>query len=106
MGKFYFKEHTNCPPTFLQIVGWTKSAKDNKTKRIYVYVRKVPLIVNHRSNGGNWEFDHDIIKKYCEEITEPILSHKKDWDTLTAIFNPTTNEVKYRGNSIQSRNFD
>lgn len=81
LGKFYFASHINKPPTFLQVVGWTAGAERPDAKRRYVYVRKVPLHINHAHTGGSWEIDYDIIKEFATQVKSP-------------------NEIKHDGNAI------
>lgn len=100
LGKFYFYKHINAPPSFLQIVGWTKGAENPNIKRVNVYVRKVPLIISNGLNGGSWEFDKNIINEYSKNITNPIFTNKKGLVDGNAIFLNNGMEIKYKGNII------
>jgi len=102
LGKFYFIAHNNSPPTFLQVVGWTKGAERPEAKRQYVYVRKVPLVVRHGLGRGHWEFDDNIIKKYAMEITTPI--HKSV--DGNAIIIGGAHFLRYQGITVPQKTFD
>lgn len=100
LGKFYFEAHPHCPPTFLQVVGWTINATNESKKRVYVYVRKVPLLINNSPNGGYWHFDHDVIKKYQEEIQKPVHSCKSSIVSGNAILIPGGKFLRYSGITV------
>lgn len=100
LGKFYFEAHPHCPPTFLQIVGWTKGAEKLGKKRVYVYVRKVPLLINNSPNGGYWHFDYDVIKRFQQEITNPIHSCKSPLVNGNAIIIPGGKFLRYSGVTV------
>lgn len=95
LGKFYFAEHSNSPPTFLQIIGWTKKAEAPSTQRMYVYVRRVPLNVQHSHCNGRWNFNRQIIDDYSAEIKTPLY---KSVDS--AIIIPGGDHIRYRGITV------
>nr|QBK87313.1 MAG: hypothetical protein LCMAC201_02230 [Marseillevirus LCMAC201] len=107
LGQFYFTTHSNSPPTFLQVVGWTKGAERPDAKRRYVYVRKVPLQICGGLNGsGRWEFDEDLIKRYATDITKSV---HKSTDTLVdgnAIIIDGAHFLRYQSITIPLRRFD
>jgi len=72
LGKFYIAVHDKAPPTFIQIIGWTKNSEKPDCKRTYFYVRKVPFNLEHTYLGGQWSFDQKIIDEYSREIKTPI----------------------------------
>lgn len=102
LGKFYFLEHNRLSPTFVQIVGWTKKAEED-VKRRYVYVRKVPLIIERGNNGGQWSFDHSIIKKYKMEIIEPVHNRCDVVDANAILIDEVF--LRYNGITLQQRVF-
>ncbi len=106
LGQFYFQTHASCPPTFLQVVGWTKGAERPEAKRRYVYVRKVPLNVSHSFGGGEWQFDSEVIKKYATEITKPIHKSKDLKVNGNAIVIPGAHFLRYQGQTVPQYKFD
>ncbi len=105
LGQFYFTTHTNAPPTFLQVIGWTKGAEQPNTKRHYVYVRKVPLVVRHGLCGGRWEFDNNIIEKYASEITTPVRKNTPQVDG-NAIVIEGAHFIRYQSITVQQKTFE
>ena len=100
LGKFYFQSHTHCPPTFLQVVGWTVGAEREDAKRRYVYVRKVPLRVNNSPSGGKWDYDYDVIREYNEEITEPVYNSNSPLVNGNAILIPGGEFLRYQSITV------
>ena len=100
LGNFYFEAHNHCPPTFLQIVGWTRGAEKKDTKRLYVYVRKVPLLIKNSPTGGFWYIDHDLVNNYYKEITVPIHSSKSPLVSGNAIIIPGGKFLRYSGVTV------
>ncbi len=104
LGQFYFTTHSNAPPTFIQVIGWTKGAERPEAKRRYVYVRKVPFILQHGYGGGKWEFDDDAIKQYATEITEPI--HNPKAGDGNAIVIDGAHFLRYHSITVPLKQFD
>lgn len=105
LGQFYFATHYNTPPTFLQVVGWTKGAENSDAKRQYVYVRKVPLRIKQNVNGGQWEFDENVIKNYAVEIKTPIRKHS-GIVAGNAIVIEGAHFIRYQGMTVPIQKFD
>jgi hypothetical protein len=105
LGQFYFTTHTNTPPTFLQVIGWTKGAEQPTAKRLYVYVRKVPLVVSHGRCGGCWEFDNNIIEKYASEITTPVRKNTPQVDG-NAIVIEGAHFIRYQSITVPQKTFE
>lgn len=103
LGQFYFQAHNNTPPTFLQVTGWTKGAEREETKRLYVYVRKVPLRVHNYMGNGEWLFDEEIIQKYATEITSPIHDNKNKLVDGNAIIIPGGDFLRYQGVTVPKK---
>ncbi len=106
LGQFYFQTHASCPPTFLQVVGWTKGAERPEAKRHYVYVRKVPLKIIHSFGGGEWQFDEEVIKKYATEITKPIHKSTGSLVSGNAIVILGAHFLRYQSQTVPHRKFD
>jgi hypothetical protein len=100
LGKLYFSEHNNRPPTFLQIVGWTPNASKPDCKRQYVYVRTVPLKVNPTLSGGSWEFDNEIITQYQNEIQNQQPCQQSTTQISTAILIDSGTFLRYQSLTI------
>ena len=100
LGKFYFEAHLHCPPTFLQIVGWNKGEEKVGTKRLYVYVRKVPLLINNSPTGGYWKIDPQVVREYYKEITKPVNNSKSSLVTGNAIIIPGGKFLRYSGHTV------
>jgi len=100
LGKFYFEAHLHCPPTFLQVVGWTKGAEKENAKRLHVYVRKVPMLIKNSPTGGFWNIDYDIVKQYKSEIITPIYNNKSPLVSGTAIIIPDGKFLRYSGITV------
>jgi len=103
LGKFYFSNHNNRPPTFLQIVGWTKGACDPNKKRVHVYVRKVPLQVVNGLNIGEWSFDKNIIREYSDEIVQPVHKNVNGLVDFNAIISPLGDFIRFEKMTIPLR---
>ena len=99
LGQFYFCEHTNNPPTFLQVVGWTPKAESENTLRRYVYVRKVPLKIIPGMNGGQWEFDQNAIEA-CKKLSEPVKKNVPGLVSGNAILIDGAGFIRYSGMTI------
>ena len=105
LGQFYFTIHSNSPPTFLQVVGWTKGAESPDAKRRYVYVRKVPLNVNHQLNRGSWTFNNEIIQQYATEIKTPVHKNTPLVDG-NAIIIDGGHFLRYQSTTVPQQVFD
>lgn len=105
LGQFYFTTHSNSPPTFLQVVGWTKRAEQPDSKRRYVYVRKVPMNIIHSYGGGKWDFDQELITQFAAQITNPV--HKPDPVLVTgnAIIIEGAHFLRYQSITIPLKKF-
>ena len=106
LGQFYFITHSNAPPTFLQVVGWTKGAERPDAKRRYVYVRKVPLHIQNGLGGGHWQFDETIIKKYAGDITKPLHKSTRALVDGNAIIIDGAHFLRYQSITVPLRSFD
>ena len=98
--QFYFTEHNNNPPTFLQVIGWTYKAEVESTIRRYVYVRKVPLIIDNGLSGGSWSFDYNIIENYKTDIPEPLKTNVPGLVTGNAILIDGADFIRYGGVTV------
>ena len=106
LGQFYFTTHFNSPPTFLQVIGWTKGAEHPDTKRHYVYVRKVPLIHEHSCGRGTWEFDTDLIKRYAATIKTPIHKNVDCIVDGNAIVIDGANFIRFQSITVPQKLFE
>ena len=106
LGQFYFAEHLNSPPTFVQVVGWTKGAQGDNCKRRYVYIRNVPIVVIHGYGGGRWEFDADIIKSYATEIKKPVHQPTLSLVSGNAIIIDGAHYLRYQSITLSLKIFD
>jgi 5-formaminoimidazole-4-carboxamide-1-beta-D-ribofuranosyl 5'-monophosphate synthetase len=105
LGKFYFLAHDNAPPTFLQVIGWTRGAERENVHKLYVYVRKVPLKIYNYMGNGNWEYDYNIIKEFKNEIVSPIHNSNNKLVDGNAIIIPNGNILRYQSLTIPLKNF-
>nr|QBK87746.1 MAG: hypothetical protein LCMAC202_00820 [Marseillevirus LCMAC202] len=107
LGQFYFTTHSNAPPTFLQVVGWTKGAERHNAKRRYVYVRKVPLHIQNSIGGsGYWQFDEDVIKRYAADIIKPVHKSTQTLVDGNAIIIDGAHFLRYQSITVPLRYFD
>lgn len=105
LGQFYFAERTNRPPILVQVVGWTKGAESPVAKRRYVYVRKVPLNINHQITArGEWEFDYNLVEKYASEIKEPLKTNSRIVDGNAIIID--SNFLRFQGETLTLKSFN
>lgn len=96
LGKFYFRKHSNNPPDLIQVIGWTMTATKSETQRKCLYIRKIPISINHGIYGGSWSINNINFEKY--KITLPIRKKTADvYDTATFI---SDDSLRYRGSII------
>src|SRR5689334_13803313 len=98
---FYMGIHDSQPPTFVQIIGWTKNANTPDAKRVHVYVRKVPLSIEKQLFSGTWDIDKDIIESYKTDLCEPILNRSSTLIDGTAILISGDEFIRYNGKTLQ-----
>lgn len=106
LGAFYFLTHLHSPPSFLQIIGWTRttemlarSGACARDKKVHVYIRKVPLRISNSPSGGYWKFDEKVIDEYSSEIKEPTMKPKDPYAD-TAIISLDGLFLRYSGYNI------
>ena len=97
LGNVYFRQHFNNPPDLIQVIGWTKTAEQPETVRKFLYIRKIPLTINHGIFGGSWAIDKEVLEKYKSEIKEPV--NRPTPGVYTAMY-VSDNEIKYNGSLI------
>jgi hypothetical protein len=104
LGQFYLSEHSNSPPTFVQVVGWTPAAERPEAKRRHVYVRHVPLKITTKfGGGGKWEYDNDAINRYRDEIKEPIAKPSEKGVDGNAIMIDGAHFLRYQSRTLSIR---
>jgi hypothetical protein len=97
LGKFYFKKYNNKPPTFIQIIGWTPNAENDTCIRKYVYIRKIPYIINTQTKM--WTINYNIINNY-KNLQKPVRKIPRSTQYGLAILIKNGNYLRFQSETI------